>query len=686
MENPKISVIVPIYNVEEYLEESLNCLLNQTFIENMEILMIDDGSSDNSRYITERYALDYENFHAIHNENQGIPTTRNCGLDLAKGEYIQFFDSDDYIVPDGCERLYQLAKRNDSDIVTSFSARLRRYNITDSLYFKKSFKNIDKDLDRVDIEEYPELLWDIVLWNKLYKREFVERNNLRFYGKKEGYSDGPFALRAYTLTDKISVSKDTFYYWRIRENTNLSITQLRFKVKNFKDRLKNLHLAKEILGQSDFSEKTKEELYFKWLYHDLNAFYRNFHQYDEKYYPELIEKTNELIDIIPGDVKDRLTSFQRVIYKMVEEEDIEGLVHFSPYYKELMSNPHIPEDLDEKYFKYIDFIKDAREEELIVNKEEITYDEENLFIEFSERIKYMGDYPHQNKAKFIDNENNEYSLDLNENNQIILPIALVRDKKHGKIKVKYICDEFEKEGYLRNPKREILEFDDFDIQIGIGKNKVFVIDSRETGDVLIKINYIAFKDNSFEFYGASNEIIDNVYIENLLSFDRVKYPVKIEDFKFYIGEYDISFIIPYEDIFNQAVKKWELLTSKKFKSFQLEKKFEFYNGHRKILFKNARNKILIEDDVFIPEDKLEEYYDEIIELKDKNKKLRNENKKLKNENKKLNKENKTLIKQKKELKLSKKEIEKENKKLKRRIEKYKSRVAVKTADKIKKMI
>ena len=291
----------------------------------------------------------------------------------------------------------------------------------------------------------------------------------------------------------------------------------------------------------------------------------------------------------------------------------------------------------------------------------------------------MGDYPHQNKAKFIDNENNEYSLDLNENNQIILPIALVRDKKHGKIKVKYICDEFEKEGYLRNPKREILEFDGFDIQTGIGKNKVFIVDLRETAEVYIKINYITFKDNSFEFYGRSNEIIDNVYIENLLSFDRVKYHVSIEDFKFYIGEYDIRFIIPYEDIFNQAVKKWELLTSNKFKSFELEKKFEFYNGHRKILFKNARNKILIEDDVFIPEDKLEEYYDEIIELKDKNKKLRNENKKL-------YKENKSLIKKNKELKLSKKEIEKENKKLKRRIEKYKSRVAVKTADKLKKMI
>ena len=72
MENPKISVIVPIYNVEEYLEESLNCLLNQTFIENMEILMIDDGSSDNSRYITERYALIYVQLFSfsIFNSNQ----------------------------------------------------------------------------------------------------------------------------------------------------------------------------------------------------------------------------------------------------------------------------------------------------------------------------------------------------------------------------------------------------------------------------------------------------------------------------------------------------------------------------------------------------------------------------------------------------------------------------------------
>jgi len=595
MESPKISVIVPIYNVEEYLEESLICLLNQTFIKNMEIIMIDDGSSDNSRYISEKYALDYEKFHVIHKKNEGQAIARNLGLDLAKGEYIQFFDSDDYIDSQGIERLYKLAKKNDSDIVTSSFVRLRRYNITDSLYFKKGYKNIDKDIDAVKIEEYPELLWDILVCNKLYKREFIEKNNLRFNEGRVLYEDGPFALRAYTLTDKISVSKDTFYYWRIRESNNLSTTQQRFKIKNFKDRLKNLNVSKEILIQSDFSEKTNKELYFKWVYHDLNAFYRNFHKYDEKYFRELVEKTNEIISIIPEDVMDRLNSFQKVIYKMVEEGDIEGLVNFSSHYTELMDNPHIPEDLDEKYFKYIDFIKDASEEELIAKKEEIDFDEKNLYIAFSEKIKYMGDYPHKNKAKFLDNNNEEYPLDLNGNNQIILPINIIQEKKHGKIIIQYICNKFKKECYLKNPKREILEFDEFDIQIGILKNKLLSIDLRETEDVFITIDNIEFNNNTFEFHGKSNEKIVNVYIENLLNFDKIKYPVT---YKKNLEEYDIKFAIQYRDILNQAVKKWEIFCESKFKSIQLRKKFKFYNGNSKIVFKNARNKILIEDDVF----------------------------------------------------------------------------------------
>ena len=79
MSNPKISVIVPVYNVEDYLEDALDSIVNQTF-NDIEVLMIDDGSTDNSRYIIEKYALDYDNFYAFHKENEGLPITRNYGL------------------------------------------------------------------------------------------------------------------------------------------------------------------------------------------------------------------------------------------------------------------------------------------------------------------------------------------------------------------------------------------------------------------------------------------------------------------------------------------------------------------------------------------------------------------------------------------------------------------------------
>ena len=118
MSNPKISVILPIYNVEDYLEDTLNCLLNQTF-EDIEVLMIDDGSTDNSRYIIEKYALDHDNFHAFHKKNGGPALARDYGLDQARGEYIHFLDADDKITHDGYEKLYDIAVSTDSDIITA---------------------------------------------------------------------------------------------------------------------------------------------------------------------------------------------------------------------------------------------------------------------------------------------------------------------------------------------------------------------------------------------------------------------------------------------------------------------------------------------------------------------------------------------------------------------------------------
>ena len=154
MENPKVSVIIPIYNVEDYLEDTLNNLLNQTFINNMEVIMVDDGSTDNSRYIIEKYALDYDNFHAFHKENEGPSVARNYGLDRAKGEYVHFLDADDSVVDNGYEKLYNIAIENDSDIVTAPVIRLKRYNIFDGKFYKNSLKKFNQNIYSTKFENY----------------------------------------------------------------------------------------------------------------------------------------------------------------------------------------------------------------------------------------------------------------------------------------------------------------------------------------------------------------------------------------------------------------------------------------------------------------------------------------------------------------------------------------------------
>ena len=107
---------MPIYNTDEYLEETLISLVNQTMIDEIEVILIDDGSTDESRHIIEKYAFDYDNFFAYHKENEGQGIARNYGLQLAKGEYVAFLDSDDYISPEAYETLYVLAIENNCDV------------------------------------------------------------------------------------------------------------------------------------------------------------------------------------------------------------------------------------------------------------------------------------------------------------------------------------------------------------------------------------------------------------------------------------------------------------------------------------------------------------------------------------------------------------------------------------------
>lgn len=115
METCKVSIVVPVYNAEKYLDQCLNSLVNQD-IENVEIIVINDGSTDSSKSICEKFALNYDRIKFIDKINEGVSVARNVGLDLANGKYITFVDADDYVEKNFCSVLYVKAEEKQSDI------------------------------------------------------------------------------------------------------------------------------------------------------------------------------------------------------------------------------------------------------------------------------------------------------------------------------------------------------------------------------------------------------------------------------------------------------------------------------------------------------------------------------------------------------------------------------------------
>lgn len=601
--NPKISIIVPIYNIENYLPETLNSILKQSMIEETEVLMIDDGSTDNSRDIVEEYALDYDNFYAYHKSNEGPSIARNLGIELAKGEYLMFLDSDDIILSDRCEKLYGLAKKNDSDFVGSFGKRLTRYNFYGSLIYNNAYKNIEDQKENVIFEEMPELIWDTFCTNKLYKKSFLDENDIRFIPKMK-YEDIPFALEAYCLGNNVSLTKDTSYLWRIRQDSNSSLTQQHQRYENFEDRIKMIRLCYDIAQKRNFNDMVKKELFFRWIDYDLILYLKIFYQFSEKDHLKIIEEIIKILDLIPMELMKGLNSTKKIMYKMVFEKDIENLCDFSKKYYELMKNPHISKNLKDEYREYIDFEKDAMDEKLIVYKEEVSLDKNTVYITFSERINYLrNDYPHETKARLVCMDDKEYELELNDEfngksdnsaeslKQIIVPINLIKDKNHIKIKVEYVCDRFKKESFLSNLYRGVREGKNFDVEIGIEEDGIFFMDIRETNNLNINIDNIKLNDNTFEISGEADEKLDDFYIENVISQEKIFYKTRNED------DGRFSFSIPYEDILSHPVRKWEIRTKNIFNSIELNRKYSFHNKYDKIDFENARKKILISEDI-----------------------------------------------------------------------------------------
>ena len=185
----KVSLIIPVYKAEKYLEECLKSVQKQT-LDAIECICVDDGSPDNCGKILDQYAKKDSRFKVIHQKNSGVSAARNAGIDASSGEYIKFLDADDTIEPRTCETCYKKAKKYDSDIV-----------ISDMGY--------DAVLDAPVFEILTETSWRCV-----FRRNFINGNNIKFKTDLKFAEDQTFNLFAFTRANKIVVIKDQFYNYR----------------------------------------------------------------------------------------------------------------------------------------------------------------------------------------------------------------------------------------------------------------------------------------------------------------------------------------------------------------------------------------------------------------------------------------------------------------------------------------
>lgn len=260
----KVSVIIPIYNVETYLEKCIDSIINQT-LENIEIILVNDGSTDSSLSIAKKFSQKDKRIFLISQKNAGLSAARNIGLSLAKGEYIFFLDSDDWIEPDTLEILYMNISKSKSDFIC-FRLQFDNKELNTQTVYGKDFEyenlynnNILKDA--LLVKNIP-----TAVWAKMYNRKFILQNNLKFeYGIVN--EDTLFTIQSASCANKVSFVNKIFYHTTEREGSISRSSQERL----FLDMVIALDKAKEYLIKKELFDEV--EIYFKARY--LKSFLYN---------------------------------------------------------------------------------------------------------------------------------------------------------------------------------------------------------------------------------------------------------------------------------------------------------------------------------------------------------------------------------------------------------------------------
>ncbi len=263
---PLVSVVVPVYNVADYLPHCLESLLAQRY-EPLEIVVVDDGSTDESGAIADRYADEEPRVRVVHTENRGLGAARNEGLRQVTGEYVGFADSDDLVPPTAYDVMAGSLKRSGSDFVTGSIVWWSSDDLREPPWMHRLHHPARAGIRAA---EHPEILGDVFAWNKLFRRSFWEEHGLS-WPERIRYEDQPTTTRAY-LAGRFDVLPDVVYHWRIRDD-GTSITQQRATVADLADRLETKRMALASVDASPDADAVRPHFLDRVLAGDLHRYF-----------------------------------------------------------------------------------------------------------------------------------------------------------------------------------------------------------------------------------------------------------------------------------------------------------------------------------------------------------------------------------------------------------------------------
>ena len=270
MDNIKVSVIVPVYNSGEYIGSTLDSIINQDF-NSFELIVIDDGSTDNSlEIIKEKLSKSTISYEIFHQENAGVSNARNKGIEIARGDYLVFVDSDDYITGNHLSQLYN----GETDFSLIQFVKKEGEKLSEPYHFSKRLISCDEFIEMELNMQMPFNFWQL-----MYKASIIKDNDIKFNQDAIYGEDTEFALKALVFGDEIAISNEVTYYYIQHPTSAIKTSEYkRFEVIEIFERLSEFY---QNIGRSDLSNLIITSRIPKAIFGNMNFFFYNDYDFDE---------------------------------------------------------------------------------------------------------------------------------------------------------------------------------------------------------------------------------------------------------------------------------------------------------------------------------------------------------------------------------------------------------------------